>query len=65
MSSPLQDIFHRGMSRKEFLVVLGLGLCSLFGMDTIGKLLSTKPSSSSGISTLGYNGGVYGGKRTL
>jgi hypothetical protein len=60
MNSPLQDILHREMSRKEFLAVAGLGLCSLLGIGSIVRLLSGK-SFKNQASALGYNGGVYGG----
>jgi hypothetical protein len=61
MNSQLQNILHREMSRKEFLAIVGLGLCSLFGVSTIVRLLTASGSSAENKSLLGYSSGDYGG----
>jgi hypothetical protein len=62
MSSALQDLFQKEMSRKEFLGIIGLAICSVLGMETILKLLTGKSLAGHRIMQ-GYSNGDYGGNR--
>jgi hypothetical protein len=56
----IQNLMHKEVSRKEFLGIGGLVLLSIFGFDTIIKLLTGKSladhQSIHDYSTSGYGG---------
>lgn len=50
----LQNLLTRSMTRKEFLVFLGLAVLTISGIDKFLKPLSSSAKS-------GFGGGSYGG----
>jgi hypothetical protein len=53
----LDRLMHKEMTRRQFLVTLGFGLASLFGLST---LLGALTESDHEKSLHGYGGGQYG-----
>jgi hypothetical protein len=45
MKTNLQYLIQKEVSRKEFLTIVGLAILSIFGMETILKLLTGKSLS--------------------
>ena len=60
MPDDLQDLLGKEMDRKQFLLIIGTGFASLFGISRIIKLLSSNHNQTS--NSLGYSSGDYGGK---
>lgn len=65
MNKPITALMQKEMSRKEFLVALGLGTASIMGFSTIIRILTGKSIDShlgrhiSG----GYGYSSYGGNK--
>lgn len=60
----LQTILDKEVSRKEFMGISALAVASIFGFGTVIKLLTGKSlSNHSSLSSLGYGGSDYGGKK--
>ena len=57
----LDTLFSKEMSRKEFLLTIGVGLTSLLGLSSILTLLSDKPKQQLQLSQNSYSSGPYGG----
>lgn len=53
----LQHILQKEMSRKEFLVMVGLGLATLVGLSSLLQMLGKRnPWQSSGYGSSSYGG---------
>ena len=63
MNKPIDALFQKEMSRKEFLATLGLGVASIMGFSTLIRLFTGKSVDSHlGQRTgLGYGSSPYGG----
>jgi hypothetical protein len=57
--SKLDELMVKEMTRRQFLVTVGLGIVSLFGLSTIMGFLSNNESSSEPRSA-GYGAQTYG-----
>lgn len=53
----LDQLMHKEMTRRQFLVTLGFGLASLFGLSAVLGALTESDRSES---LHGYGGGQYG-----
>ena len=65
MLKPLDQLMQKEMTRKEFLLTLGLGVVSIFGFERIVELLtshSTQRTVTRSVG-LGYDSGSYGGNK--
>jgi hypothetical protein len=60
MNTHLSNLMQKEVSRKEFLGLVGLAVLSLFGFDTIIKLLTSKSSEHS--ANIGSETRPYGSK---
>ena len=62
VESPLQQLFNRQVTRKEFLSLAGLALLSLLGFSSIIRLLSghSPHERFHGKARPGYGRGDYG-----
>ncbi|HLZ14587.1 MAG TPA: hypothetical protein VKQ34_01195 [Candidatus Saccharimonadales bacterium] len=58
MSTQLQTLLHKEMTRKEFLATLGLGVAAVLGLGTVLRLLTGK--SLSNHIPRGYGSSAYG-----
>lgn len=56
----LDTLFSKEMSRKEFLLTIGVGLTSILGLSSLLNLLSDKPKQLQ-LSQNSYSSGPYGG----
>ncbi len=68
MQSPLNDLFHKEMDRKDFLKHVAVGVVALTGASTIIKTLTpafngnqTDKNLGQSGSNLGYGASAYGG----
>lgn len=61
----LQDLMHKEMSRKEFLVMVGFGLATACGLSVLIQLSGkSNPWRQDGTAGYGYGSGAYGGSST-
>lgn len=60
MSKPIDTLLQQDMSRKDFIITLGLGVASIFGFSTIVHLLTGKSLSRSSSQSHGYGSSSYG-----
>ena len=61
MNKPLQTLLQREMTRKEFLVALGLAVASLMGFSSVIRLLNGRHNfGQSGKREVGYGAHPYG-----
>lgn len=58
----LQTLLNKEVSRKEFLGILGLALCSVLGAGHLLKLLTGKSLETHPSLQDGYSSGVYAGR---
>ena len=64
MAKPVTALMQKEMTRREFLMTLGLGMASVMGFSTIIHLLTGKSVSSHFQHRgLGYGSSVYGGPK--
>ena len=63
LQTNIQPLLQKEMSRKEFLLTLGLGVASIFGFSTIIHMLTGKSISSHINKQVddGYGSTEYGG----
>jgi hypothetical protein len=59
----LQDLLKKEVSRKEFLSIFGLVLCTALGFGHILRLLTGKSLDNHKALQNGYGSTVYGGKK--
>ena len=59
--SPLKNLTQKEMTRKEFLLVLGLGIASILGFSGLIRLLTGKHPHQHIAD--GYGSTLYGGKK--
>lgn len=64
MTKPIQQLMHKDMTRKEFLVTLGFGAASIFGLSGLLHLMTGQSLGSlhngSTTSSRGYGASPYG-----
>lgn len=59
MNKHLQTLMQKEMTRKEFLVALGLGIASILGFSSVLRLILGKDHSAPS-QNLGYGSRSYG-----
>jgi hypothetical protein len=66
MTTTLQHLVNKEVTRKEFLTISALAIASIMGIGTILELLTGKsPKHSLKQYADGYSSGDYGGKKKL
>ena len=63
MARPLDQLMQKEMSRKEFLLTLGLGVISIFGFSRLVELFTGHSVHKNINSHVGYDGADYGGAK--
>jgi len=59
----ITKILDREIDRKEFFMYLGAAIMSIVGISSILKAFGEKQEESSNRGGLGYNSGIYGGRK--
>lgn len=60
MTTKMEELLQREMTRKQFMATLGFGVLSLFGFATIMGLFTPSTPKVSSSSQVGYGGRGYG-----
>lgn len=60
--TPFKSLLHREMSRKEFLLVLAIGIISVLGLGSLLRMFTGKDFSIGRITRDGP--AMYGGRRS-
>ena len=60
----LQTLMQKEMTRKEFIVTLGFGIATIFGLSALIQLITGKDNPlRQNNASLNYGGGAYGGHK--
>ncbi|HEU5122373.1 MAG TPA: twin-arginine translocation signal domain-containing protein [Candidatus Saccharimonadales bacterium] len=60
VQTEMQALLQKKMDRRDFIKHVGIGFVALLGLSAVLRALSSMNGTSK--STVGYSGGVYGGR---